>query len=312
MAAAVLAAIVGVIGASAASAGPSAAEATTVRLGVYPSLDYAPLFVGLKRNIFKKHGLDIKITYIYTGSGLMAAVTSGQVDLATNSVTAGVNAIIQGLPLKLITATDYVPTKGNTEVLVKSDSSIKGWKDLEGKTVATVNLQGLFQLGVMGAISKAGGDPTKMKAVPMSPVDEPNALLAGRLDAIVLQDPFLSQAKAQGGFRSLGNPYASLSYKMPSGAFYASNSTISKSPALLKSFVAAWKESANLSIKNATLTRQTAAKYTGIKGDVLKLCTLPEFAAGMPARQLGPMLVHMKQQGWIKDIPGYDSIVWNP
>ena len=45
-----------------------------------PAADYTPLFVGLKRGIFKKHGLDIKIQYILTGSGLMAAVTSGQVD----------------------------------------------------------------------------------------------------------------------------------------------------------------------------------------------------------------------------------------
>ena len=162
LAAVLLAAVVCVIGATAASAQQQSAKATTLHLGVYPSLDYAPLFVGLKRGIFKKHGIDIKITYIYTGSGLMAAVTSGQVDLATNSVTAGVNAIIQGLPLKMITATDYTPTKGNTEVLVKSDSSIRSFKDLEGKTVATVNLQGLFQLGVAGAIAKAGGDPTKM------------------------------------------------------------------------------------------------------------------------------------------------------
>src|SRR5581483_2857224 len=189
--------------AATASARPEAAKLTTIKIGVYPSADYAPLFVGLKRNIFKKHGLDVKITYVYTGRGLMAAATSGQLDIVTNSVTAGLNAIIQGLPLKMLMATDYVPVKGNTEVLVKQDSPITSFKQLEGKTVATVNLNGLFQMGLNFAVEKEGGDPSKVKAVPMSPLDEPNALLAGRLDAIELQDPFLSQAKAQGGFRSL-------------------------------------------------------------------------------------------------------------
>jgi len=312
LAAVLLTAVVCVMAVSAASAQGTAQKVTTVKLGVYPSVDYAPLFVGLKRGLFKKHGLDIKITYLYTGSGLMAAATSGQVDLATNSVTAGVNAIIQGLPLKMVTATDYSPRKGNTEVLVKSDSPIKGWKDLEGKTVATVNLQGLFHLGVLGAVGKAGGDTASVKSIPMSPVDEPNALLAGRLDAIVLQDPFLSQAKAQGGFRSLGNPYAAISYKVPAGAFYASDSTISSNPAMLKSFVAAWKEAANLSVKNPTLARQTVAKYTGITGPILSKITLPDFAAGMPASALGPMLASMKAYGWIKVVPSYDKLVWNP
>ena len=97
--------------------------------------------------------------------------------------------------------------------------------DLAGKTVATINLQGLFHLGTAYAVEKAGGDPKSMRALAMSPADEPNALAAGRLDAIVLQDPFLTTAKQQHGnaFRSLGNPFAEVPYRMPVGAFWTTN-----------------------------------------------------------------------------------------
>lgn len=297
--------------AATASARPEAAKLTTIKIGVYPSADYAPLFVGLKRNIFKKHGLDVKITYVYTGSGLMAAATSGQLDIVTNSVTAGLNAIIQGLPLKMLMATDYVPVKGNTEVLVKQDSPITSFKQLEGKTVATVNLNGLFQMGLNFAVEKEGGDPSKVKAVPMSPLDEPNALLAGRLDAIELQDPFLSQAKAQGGFRSLGNPFAAAPFKVPAGAFFASNSKIQDDPKLLQQFIAAYKEATTLSVKNTALTRQIIPKYTGITAQVAKLITPPDFSTVLTPQGLGGTLKAMKRYGWIDTIPGYDQLVWS-
>jgi NitT/TauT family transport system substrate-binding protein len=305
-----------VVGASAASARPqsNAAELQQVKLALFPSLDYAPLFVGLKLGIWKKNGLDIKITYTYTGAGLFAALTSGSADLATNSPTAGSNAIAQGLPLKMLSMASYQPTKGNTEVLVKADSSIKTFGDLAGKTVATINLQGLFHLGTAVAVEKAGKDPMSMKALAMSPADEPNALAAGRLDAIVLQDPFLTTAKLQNGnaFRSLGNPFKELTYKVPVGAFWTSNNAISSKPALLKKFLVAWKESVAAAKARPKLTSQVIPKYTGIATSVSGLITTPEWTSGPPPKNgLGPMLVTLKKFGWIKTIPSYDEIVWN-
>ena len=93
----------------------------------------------------------------------------------------------------------------------------------------------------------------------MSPADEPAALEAGRLDAIVMQDPTLTLAKQQyPDFRSLGNPTAKLPFALPSAGFYSSNDTISKKPAVLKQFVAALKEAIALSGKNQALARRVS------------------------------------------------------
>jgi NitT/TauT family transport system substrate-binding protein len=302
------------LAASAAMARPTTPTQTELKIALFPSLDYAPLFVGLKRNIFKKAGLEIKITYVYTGSGLMAALTSGQTDMATNSVAAGANAIINGLPIKLLTVADYQPIKKNTEVLVQSSSSIKTWADLAGKTVATINLRGLFHLGVAAALEAAGGDPASIKAVPMSPADEPNALLAGRVDAIVIQDPFLTVAKENNpSLRSIGNPFGALPYRILAGAFYTSKAAIeSKAPAL-RAFKKAWTEATVLSNKNLTLTRQIVPKYyAGLAPGLVGRITLPEYTSGAPAKAIGPMLRQIRKYGWIAaDVPDYGSIVWD-
>src|SRR6188472_3590104 len=257
--------------ASGQSNAPARQQLTEFKLGVFPAADYTPVFVGLKRGIFKKHGLDIKIQYIFTGSGLMAAVTSGQVDAGTNSVPAGATAIANGLPIKLIVQTSTTPKKGYINVLVKKDSPYKTYADLAGKTVATINLQGQFHLLLKNAI---GAD---FNAVPMSPADEPAALEAGRLDAIVMQDPTL---------------------------------TLSKQPAVLKQFVAALKEAIALSAKNPNLARRVVPKFTGMTPATAKLVTLPVFDSRITPGSVGPMLLLMQKYGWIKNVPAFNSIVW--
>ncbi len=293
------------------AAKPQATPLTQLKMGVFPAADFAPLFVGFKRGIFKRHGLDIKVQYIFTGTGLMSGLTSGALDLATNSTTAGATGIANGLPVKVIALAALTPTKGYIDVLVRRDSSIRGWRDLEGKTVATINLQGQFHMLVNHAIEKRGGDPSKMRAVPMSPVDEPAALAAGRVDAIVMQDPTLTQAKLQHDFRSLGNPTALLGFRLPSGAIYSSNDTIAKKPGVLRRFRAAWREAVAVAKRNPTLSRQTIIKFTGISNETALKITLPEFGADLSPGGVGPMLLLMKKYGWLSQVPALNQISWD-
>jgi NitT/TauT family transport system substrate-binding protein len=287
----------------------TSATLTEIKMGVFPAADYAPLFVGFKRGIFRKHGLDIKVQYIFTGTGLMSGLTSGALDIATNSVTAGVTGISNGLPVKLIAISSLTPTKGYLEVLVKRDSPIRTWADLAGKTVATINLQGQFHMLVNNAVEKAGA--SAIRAIPMSPADEPAALEAGRVDAIVMQDPTLTQAKSRYDFRSLGNPMSQLGYPLPSGGLYSSNDTIAKKPDVLRRFVTAWKEAVAISKGNQRLSRQTIPKFTGIDNATAVKVTLPDFSTALTARGIGPMLLQMKRYGWISQVPSFQQIAWN-
>ena len=88
--AALLCAAIVVLGVAVTSAStqPSAAAPREVKLALFPSLDYAPLFVGLKLGIWKKHGLDLKITYVYTGAGLFAFSTMDDIVQALAAIDA--------------------------------------------------------------------------------------------------------------------------------------------------------------------------------------------------------------------------------
>jgi NitT/TauT family transport system substrate-binding protein len=300
-----------VVPAVSASRSSSQASAQTIKLAVYPSLDYAPMFLGLKLGIFKKFGLNLDITYVYTGAGLFAAITSGQTDLATNSPATGANAISQGLPIQMLTAADYQPIKGNTETLVKKDSSIQSYGDLAGKTIATSSLHGLFQLGLNYAVQKAGKDPNSMHVLTVAPQDEGNALLSGQLDAIVIQDPWLTQYLATGSYRSIGNPFSVFNYKLPIGAFWTTKSTIAGKAKLLLTFKQAWQACVAAAAKHPATLLTVIPKYTGLDKSLVGKITIPTYTSGLNPASLGPMLKLMQSYGWVGTPPSYSQIYWN-
>jgi NitT/TauT family transport system substrate-binding protein len=284
-------------------------EMMDLNIGLFPSLDYAAFYVGLGAGIFEKHGLNVTVEHIFTGAGLFSSITSGQKDLATNSLTAGAVGITNNLPIKAVSVAAWQATEGNTEVLVKADSPIQSYADLAGKTVATINLQGLFHLGVMQAVASEGGDPQTVNAIPMSPADEPAALAAGRVDAIVLQDPFLAVAKEEYGFRVLGNPFSTFDFGMPVGVFWTSQETANAKPELLRRFVAALQESTEYANANPEMIMGVIPEYTDLTPEQLGKITLPDYNTSLPEDALLNMLQSMLGYGWITYIPSYTQIV---
>jgi len=302
------------LGATAASAQPNKTTLTTVKVGFSPIADYAPLFIGLKLGLFKKQGLEVKVQNTFSSSGLVAATLSGEVDIGTSSSTAMITGIGNGLPVKMLAAgSAYFGTvkEGNTQILVKDSSSIKTFKDLAGKTVSTVNLQGLFQLGVWNAVTLAGGDVSTIKSLPTQQQDEANALAAGQVDAAVFQEPWLTLAKSQGGLRSIGNPFALLTPYTTAGVLIASNDTIKNKPDVLKKFLTAWQQATNIAEQKQKFTRQILTKYTGLSADVINKISLPKYTTAIDPKVLGLMMGKMVGYGWIKQRPSYDQLVWN-
>jgi NitT/TauT family transport system substrate-binding protein len=287
-------------------------EMETLKLALYPATDYAALMYGVEEGIFEKHGITLDIEQVLTGTALTAAVTSGDFDLATNSPTSMTTGISNGLPVKMISVAQTIPTEGYVETLVKNDSGIETFADLEGKTVATVNLQGSFDLGTRSAVAAAGGDSTKVETLAMSPADMPQALAAGRLDGITLQDPFLATGKKNKDFKSLGNPFAELDYPIYGSAVWSSLDTIEEKGEAFVKFQDALTEASDLVREDNNLGYEIIPTYTDLTLVDAKALTLPIYGTEITEEGLQPMLDQMAEYGWIEgDPPTFDDIVWS-
>jgi NitT/TauT family transport system substrate-binding protein len=284
----------------------------TLKLALYPATDYAALMYGVEEGIFEKHGVKLDIEQVLTGTALTAAITSGDFDIATNSPTSMTTGIANGLPVQMVSVAQTIPTEGYVETLVKKDSGIDSFADLEGKTVATVNLQGSFDLATRSAVGAAGGDSTKVETLAMSPADMPQALAAGRLDGITLQDPFLATGKKNKDFKSLGNPFAELDFPIYGSAVWSSTKTIEEKGEAFVKFQEALTEASDIVREDNNLGYEIIPTYTELSLEEAKQLTLPIYGTEITEEKLQPMIDQMVDYGWITgDPPTFDDIVWS-
>ncbi len=90
--------------------------------------------LGIEAGIFKKHGLEVDITWTAGGAETLQAVLTGSVDYAlTNGVEGVLAAYAKGAPVRIVSS--EMRGAGDIYWYVKADSPIKSLKDAEGKTM---------------------------------------------------------------------------------------------------------------------------------------------------------------------------------
>jgi NitT/TauT family transport system substrate-binding protein len=117
-----------------AAASARAEEMLRLAVGAPNNWDTSIPDVGQRAGIFRKHGLVLEMLYTQGGGETLQAVISGSADIGIAAGTAGVlGAFAKGAPVRILAA----GTTGASDLYwyVPANSSIKRFRDLDGKTV---------------------------------------------------------------------------------------------------------------------------------------------------------------------------------
>lgn len=181
----------------------------TLKIAFNAPGDEAKLLMRAHPEYFPAIGRDYQIEWVQlqgTATVLQALVV-GTADCGINAPLTLAQAIMGvGLQPVFIGATNGESPKSFTSYwVVKDDSPIKTAKDLKGKTVAVNTIGSQLDAFTRIWLKQNGLDPkhdVNIAEVPI-PLSE-TALRQGRVDAIVLVQPFASKAEKTGGLRRLG------------------------------------------------------------------------------------------------------------
>jgi ABC-type amino acid transport substrate-binding protein len=154
-----------------------------------------PLLYAVDAGLFKKVGLDVEIVKLANGAAVAAAVAGGALDLGKGSALTPVQAYAKGIPFT-VTANlgDYTADAPSIAMLVLKNSPLRGPKDLAGKTIGMVGLQDSITLGIYTWLEQNGVDIAAEKFIEIGNSAGVAALEAGRVDAMMFQEPALSAA----------------------------------------------------------------------------------------------------------------------
>ncbi|WP_406262415.1 ABC transporter substrate-binding protein [Streptomyces chartreusis] len=292
-------------------AGASSDGVTTVKLGLIPIVDVAPLYLGQKKGFFEKQGLKLEFTSAQGGAAIVPGVASGQFQFGFSNVTSLMVAQSNGVPVKAVAngiASTGVRGKDFNGLMVKKDSPVKSAKELEGKKVAINTLKNINETAVRQAVREAGGDPDKVELVEMAFDQMPAALDQGQIDAACVVEPATATIRSQGG-REIASPLIDVAPELTVAMYFTSTQYAQQHPDVVKKFQDATAESLAYAEAHPDEARQIVTTYTKIPASVLEQVVLPKWPAEANRPSIEALMKLGEEDGLFKKMPDLDALL---
>ena len=218
-----------------------AAAAPTKMVVAYASISprVAPLWAAQELGFFKKNGIEAELIFVRGAPTLVAALTSGDMDIGYTGGTAVLGASVAGIDLKILA----VLTNRVTYDLV-ARPGIKTTEELRGKRFGVTSIGGTLWMGAVLGLEYVGIDPVRDDIRFLVIGDQvviAQALEDGRIDATVL-DTVFSKKLQQKGFPILAE-FQKTNLPITSTSIVARHSYVQKNGRLVESFIKSVLES---------------------------------------------------------------------
>ena len=310
------AALLAACGSSSSSGGGGSGKPVTLKVGVIPIADVAPLYVGMKQGFFKQQKLTIKPQLANGGAEIVPSVVSGDDQIGFSNTTSLIIAASKNLPLQIVSqgvlgAKQASAAEAWDAVLVKKGSPIKSAKDLAGKTIAVNTLQNVGPLTINTALKKRGVDYKKVKYLEVPFPDANAALKAGRVDAAWVVEPFVSQGMAQGA-KPVLFPYEETAPSLTVATYFTTKQYSSQNKDVVDRFAKAMNQSLQYSQSHPQAVRKAVLTYTKIPPQAAKVMKLPQWRSDLNRPTIQQTSALAKQYGFVKSQPNLDNLIRQP
>jgi ABC-type nitrate/sulfonate/bicarbonate transport system substrate-binding protein len=216
-----------------------AQEPPVIEAVIGNNFGHLPMFVGVEKGLFKKHGLDLKLKVVNTGTDMVSAMTKREVQIGDMSVTTFLKARHAGSPFLVVGMIMNDATTAFADnplaIVARKDSGVAKVEDLKGKRVGLAKEQTSDEYLKM-VLARRG---MKYEDVTIENIMAPPALgpalAEGKVDAIVSWEPFnvMAMSRARESYEVLRGG-GHLSYMMIATVH---DPMVTENPKLVQAFV---------------------------------------------------------------------------
>ena len=155
---------------------------------------HLPMFVGVDKGLFRKHGIDLKLKVVNTGTDMVNAMTKREVQIGDMSVTTFLKARHAGSPFLVVgmIMNDATNTYADSPlaIVARQGSGITRVEDLKGKRIGLAKEQTSDEYLKM-VLARRGLNYGEMNIQNiMAPPALVKAFADGKIDAMVSWEPF--------------------------------------------------------------------------------------------------------------------------
>jgi len=274
--AAVALAAVSVAAGGAATA--SARSLDSVTIFAVPFEPTALAFYADARGIFRRHGIDADVKVVEAGPTIAAAIASGDAAFAPMDIGGFMNGKSRGAPLKLVAGGGlYMPQAPTAALVAAPGKRVAAARDLAGKRIGVDRVGSIAYVALLKWLKRGGVRADDVQLVFYAFPDMLGPLSQGAIDAAVLPEPWLTQAK-QRGARLAAPIFASVCSTPCLWTVWVARSDVD--PNLAARFRNAIQEAAEWANRKQNVTAIDAilAERTGLTRDVIRSMAHSTFA----------------------------------
>ncbi|PKL68607.1 MAG: aliphatic sulfonates ABC transporter substrate-binding protein [Methanobacteriales archaeon HGW-Methanobacteriales-1] len=169
-------------------------DQNVIEVGYLPTDHSAALLVAKHNKTYENNGLNVKTVQINSGSNIVDAVASGDVDIGYVGITPAMQGISKGIPIKVVGSVNMV----GSGIVVEPNSTITSPADLKGKSIATPGVSSIQQVLLLYELQKYNITSEDVDLISINVYNIPSSLAAHKVDAYISYEPFVSLAPYEG------------------------------------------------------------------------------------------------------------------
>jgi NitT/TauT family transport system substrate-binding protein len=294
-----------------AGGGQEAAKPATIKVGVIPIADVAPLYLGNKKGFFKEEKLTVQPQLAEGGAAITPAVVSGQFEFGFSNTISLLIAASKNLPVQIVAQGVLGGTDEKeawADLLVLKDGPIKTAKDLEGKTIAVNTLNNICEVAIKASLEKEGVNVNSLKFTEV-PFPEMNAALERkRVEGACVVEPFVSQGKA-GKAKGVDPFYIRTASDLTVATYFTSKQYAEENKDVVDRFVRAMNKSLDYAQAHPEEVRAVLGDYTQIPPEAAKVIKLPSWRPDLNRPTIEQLSQLSKKYGLIEEEPDLNQLI---
>jgi NitT/TauT family transport system substrate-binding protein len=181
-----------------AASAQSPSAPTTLRVGSQPAEFTADLVYGIEEGFFQRNAIAIELQLMANGAATNAAIIGGSLDIGLSDPLAIGEAHLRGVDLVYIAPGAEIVTPQPFALVTRPDVGIHEAADFNGKTIGTNSLKNGPTVMTFYWLDHNGADSQSIKWVEVPFQITVGAIVDKRIDAALMGEPFLSQARDAG------------------------------------------------------------------------------------------------------------------
>lgn len=269
---------------------------TAITVAAIRGADTAPLFIAIKDGAFARAGLDVKVrTYPSVGDELQA-VSKGAVDIASGDyVDFFAMAAKFAHPVLSVIADGYHAGPGVMEVLTYPGSGITSPQQLAHKTIGAPLAEGIpssatapYSIETLATTSVLTSDGVNADDITWKPMPASSlisALKAHKVNAILVEEPYIFQAESTLGAYAVLDSCSGATANLPLSGYFALTAFANQRPTAVREFRRVLQQAQKSAVLLGPI-RHVLAKDPGMTMEAASLITIGSYPTSLNAASL--------------------------